>query len=230
MKQVVTRGIVLSRTDYGEADRIVTLLTPDNGKVRLIAKGVRRPLSKLAGGIELFSDSNITYLPSKGSLHTLISSRLITHYGKIVQDIDRTMFGYELLKILNKSTEEVVGEEYFDLLNEMLSALNDSSIGIDLIELVFSVQLLDFSGHSPNLQTDANGKPLQENTNYRFDFDHMTFEPRNNGQFSAGHIKLLRLAASGRRPSGLQKITGLSELLPAVVHLVRTLRRQQLRI
>lgn len=229
MKQVVTKGIVLARTNFGEADRIVTMLTPDQGKVRVMAKGVRRPLSKLAGGIELFSVSHITYLPGKGGLATLISSRLITHYGQIVTDLSRTMFGYELLKILNKSTEDVVGEEYFDLLAEMLTALNDPAVTPALIELVFSMQLLDFSGHEPNLQTDANGKSLEAMTSYNFDFDKMAFEPRPQGRFTAAHIKLLRLALSGQRPSALQKIKDVQAIVPASLRLVRIIRQQYLR-
>jgi DNA repair protein RecO (recombination protein O) len=57
MKTIVTKGIVLTRTDYGEADRILHFLTPDQGKIAGIAKGVRKSKSKLAGGIELFSVS-----------------------------------------------------------------------------------------------------------------------------------------------------------------------------
>ena len=57
MKQLVTEVIILARTDYGEADRILTVLSPEYGKLRLLAKGVRRVKSKLAGGIELFSVS-----------------------------------------------------------------------------------------------------------------------------------------------------------------------------
>jgi len=51
MKRINTHGIVLARTDFGEADRILTFLTPDNGKVKAIAKGVRKQKSKMAGGI-----------------------------------------------------------------------------------------------------------------------------------------------------------------------------------
>lgn len=229
MKQVVTKGIVLSRTNFGEADRVVTMLTPDTGKVRLMAKGVRRPLSKLAGGIELFSTSNITYLPGKGGLATLVSSRLITHYPRIVADINRTMFGYELLKILNKTTEDVVGQEYFDLLAEMLEALNQPQIAIELIELVFSMQLIEFSGHSPNLQTDTQDKPLSQDQIYSFDYDRMAFRPNERGQFTPDHIKLLRLSQAGQKPERLQNITNLSGLLPADLQLARTIRHQYLR-
>ncbi|MEJ0073760.1 MAG: DNA repair protein RecO [Candidatus Saccharibacteria bacterium] len=87
--QQVTTGIVLTRVDYGEADRIITLITPDQGKLRLMAKGVRRIKSKLAGGIELFSVSNITFIRGRGDIGTLVSSRVLTHYGRIVSDLDR---------------------------------------------------------------------------------------------------------------------------------------------
>ena len=77
MNHKKTIAIVLKRIDYGEADRIVTVLTPDAGKLSLMAKGARRVKSKLAGGIELLSTSEINYIAGKGSLDTLVSSRLI---------------------------------------------------------------------------------------------------------------------------------------------------------
>jgi DNA repair protein RecO (recombination protein O) len=106
VNQILTRGIVLSRTDYGEADRILTLLTPDQGKIRLIAKGVRKIKSKLAGGIELFSVSDVTFIRGRGDIGTLVSARLDTHYGTIVKDIERVQLGYDLIKQINKSTED----------------------------------------------------------------------------------------------------------------------------
>src|SRR5690606_27473744 len=120
MRQIVTLGIVLRRTNFKEADRIITVLTPDHGKVSVIAKGVRRAKSKLAGGVELFSLSEITYLPGRSSLSTLVSARLRTHYGSIVNDIDRTMYGYELLKLFNRITEESAEAPYFAVLQAAL--------------------------------------------------------------------------------------------------------------
>ena len=118
MNQLTTQGIILSRTDFGEADKIITLLTPDHGKLRLMARGVRRAKSKLAGGVELFSVSDITYIKGRGEIGTLISARLITHYGRIVRDVTRTMLGYELIKQLNKVTEDEPEAEYFTLLEQ----------------------------------------------------------------------------------------------------------------
>jgi DNA repair protein RecO (recombination protein O) len=54
-----TRAIVLKRTSLGEADRILTLLTPARGKIQAVAKGIRRPISKLAGHLELLCHSQL---------------------------------------------------------------------------------------------------------------------------------------------------------------------------
>jgi DNA repair protein RecO (recombination protein O) len=54
-----TEGIVLRSMDLGEADRVLTILTPRLGKLRVIAKGIRRPRSRLGGGLEPFSDVHL---------------------------------------------------------------------------------------------------------------------------------------------------------------------------
>src|SRR5579872_6898091 len=110
MKQIVTNGVVLRRINYQEADRIITFLTDDHGKVTAMARGVRRANSKLAGSIELFGTSQITILPGKGDMSTLISARLVKNYGNIVKDFARTQIGYEVLKLINKNIE-IEGDE-----------------------------------------------------------------------------------------------------------------------
>jgi DNA repair protein RecO (recombination protein O) len=82
VKSLQTKAIVLSRTDYGEADRILTFLTPHEGKLRLMARGVRKAKSKVAGGIELFSTSDISFLRGRGEIGTLISARLRKYYSR----------------------------------------------------------------------------------------------------------------------------------------------------
>ena len=70
------RAIVLRRTNYGEADRILQLLTPE-GRRAVMARGVRREKSKLAGGIELFAVSDIVINRGKGELGILTSARMV---------------------------------------------------------------------------------------------------------------------------------------------------------
>lgn len=214
MKQQVTTGIILGRTDYGEADRILTLLTPDQGKLRLLARGVRRIKSKLAGGIELFSVSTITFAPGRGELGTLVSTRLVQHYRHIAEDLQRTMLGYDLIKQLHKATEDQPEAEYFTLLKDAFEALDDAQIPLPLIQFWFNAQLLRFGGHGPNLQTDEQGRKLVPDQLYDFDPDRMGFvtDPLD-GRFTANHIKFLRLVLAGNSPKALMQVQGMGQLL-----------------
>jgi DNA repair protein RecO (recombination protein O) len=226
MNQLVTTAIVLARTDYGEADRIVTVLTPTDGKLRLIAKGVRRVKSKLAGGVELFSVADITYIRGRGEVGTLVSARLRTHYGHIVQDIDRTMLGYDLIKQLNRETEDEPELDYFELLEQAFAALDDSNLSLDLIRLWFVAQLLRLSGHTPNLTHDVSGAKLSAEQTYEFSYDDQSFVVRPDGNFGADDIKFLRLVFGGNQPAVLAKITGATELVERAMPLVNFMRQQ----
>jgi DNA repair protein RecO (recombination protein O) len=228
MKQLVTPAIILARTDYGEADRILTMLTPEYGKLRLLAKGVRRVKSKLAGGIELFSVSTITFIQGKtsGGLGTLVSTRLVKHYGHIVQDLERTMLGYELIKQLNRITEDVAEEEYFTLLQAVFEALDDAAVPLPLITFWFQTQLLALGGRTPNLHTDAAGGKLLPDAGYDFNFDDMCFAGRERGRFRADHIKFLRLSFAGHPPKILAQVQGSEALVQALTPLLNGLTAQ----
>lgn len=226
MKQTVSLCIVLSRTNYGEADRIVTVLTPGHGKVRMLAKGVRRVKSKLAGGIEPFSVSTIGFLQGRGELATLTSSRLEQHFGDIVKDVDRTMYAYSALKVINKITEDAADVTYFALTRQTLAALNDLRLLLQLVDVWFQAQLLKLGGHTPNLSSDANGQKLSETASYIFVSDNMSFCPKNDGPFRARHIKLLRLAFTVKNPDTLKNIRGAEEVLTEILPLLNKMRNQ----
>ncbi|HET8708701.1 MAG TPA: DNA repair protein RecO [Candidatus Saccharimonadales bacterium] len=228
MNQINTIGIILSRTDFGEADRIITLLTPDHGKLRLMAKGVRRVKSKLAGGIELFSVSHITYIQGRKDIGTLVSTRLINHYGRIVHDIQRVQTGYELIKLLNKVTEDEPEEVYFDLLQNTFIALDETDIELSLITTWFYAQLLRHGGFGPNLSTDTAGQKLDADQTYNFNFDASAFVAAPDGRFTADHIKFLRLLFSPNQPKTLQKVQGSGSLIETISPLVQAMLRQHI--
>lgn len=228
--QVAAKSIVLARTNFQEADRIITVLTPDYGKVRLIAKGVRRERSKLAGGIELLSVNSITFLPGRKEIGTLVSSRLKMHFDQIIKDISRTMLGYDMLKRMNRLTEDAAGEEYYRLLEAALSGLNNPRLSIELAELWFTMQLLKVTGHSPNLRSDISGQPLQEDKKHQFNYDAMAFQPRADGSFTASHIKLLRLCIGASSPEKLEKVEGADRLSNQALKLAVSMLQRLVRI
>jgi len=224
MNQLVTTAIILGRTDYGEADRILSLLTPEYGKLTLMAKGVRRVKSKLAGGIELFSVSEITFIKGRGEVGTLVSTRLIKHYEHIVGTLDRTMLGYELIKRLNKMTEDEPEPEYFEVLKGTFEALDDVSVPLDTVRFWFEAQLLRLSGHTPNLQTDEQGNKLQADKRYEFSYETMSFtNASDRGKFDASHIKFLRLVVAGNSAAVLSHVQGSRQLVDDVQPIVNHL-------
>jgi DNA repair protein RecO (recombination protein O) len=225
MNQLNTTAIILRRIDFGEADRIITVLTPE-GKLRLIARGVRRVKSKLAGGIELFSISHITYIAGRGEIGTLVSTRLEQHFGTIIKDLSRVQLGYQLIKRLDKATEDQAEASYFTLLRQGFEALDEKAIPTDLIQLWFNAQLLQLSGHEPNLRSDTAGNKLEATGKYNFDIEAMTFALHPSGRFSAPDIKFLRLLFSRTQPASLAKITGQDELGQRVGPLVIAMSQQ----
>ncbi len=228
MNQLVTTGIILSRTNYGEADRILTVLTPEYGKLRLMAKGVRRVKSKLAGGIELFSVSELTFIRGRGEIGTLVSSRLSMFYSHIPENLERTMLGYDLIKLLNKITEDEAEAAYFGLLQQAFDALNDATIPLFLVRFWFTAQLLRLGGHMPNLQTDTAGAILQPTNAYSFDTESMIFTAAEQGRFTAQDIKFLRLVFAGNPPMVLTRVEGGDQLAQKLAPLAATMLRVHL--
>jgi DNA repair protein RecO (recombination protein O) len=231
MKQIVTHGMVLSRTDYGEADRVLNFLTSGYGKVSAIAKGVRKSKSKLAGGIELFSISELSFIVGKSDIYTITSARLVKHYGNIVKDLERTKAGYELIRLINKNTEDNPEKAYFDLLNTALGALDDSQIDLQLINLWFSLQLIKLAGHTPNLYTDMSGSKLTESKKYDFDFERMQFNKAETGRgkYTANHIKFIRLVISAGSPQLLAKVQDYPKLIQKITPLTDVLAQNSIR-
>jgi DNA repair protein RecO len=200
VKQYNDTAIVLSRLDYGERDRILTLLSREHGKLRVIAKGVRSAKSRLAGGIELFSQSQIGVVEGRGSLGTLTSSRLEVHYGNITKDINKTMMAYDFLKAVGKITEDGTGQDYYDVLAKGLVFLDKTDFDARIVQTWIDMQILQNYGTVPNLRTDDKDKLLTEAENYQFDYDRQCFVSDSNGSFTANHVKLLRLIVSGSQP------------------------------
>ena len=225
MNRYTTQGIVLTRTDFGEADRIITFLTPERGKVTAIAKGVRKSKSKLAGGIELFSVSDLTLLPGRGEIQTLMSTRLARHYGNIVKEIARTQAAYEIIRLINKATEEAPEPAYFHLLKKSFEALDNLDLDCKITELWFSIQLLKLAGHAPNLRTDTEGAKLQQARSYEFHYDEMRFVPHDSkqGSYTTNDVKFMRLVLQAATPKVLLRVENAAKLAARVQPITRSM-------
>jgi DNA repair protein RecO (recombination protein O) len=212
MNRSTSQAIILRRINYGEADRILTVLTPNHGKISIIAKGVRKSKSKLAGGLELFCVTNIGYINGRSDLKTTISTRLERNYSNIVKNYDLTMLAYDFMKLIDSSTKESCGPEYFNLLDNGLKSLNEHASSANLIRVWFMTQLLSLAGTGINLDTQQDGSNFDESKKYQFNFDNMVFFTHNTGEYLPKHIKFMRLLRKVSKPENLLKVGDVSEL------------------
>ena len=219
MKTLRTHAIVLRRTNFGEADRILQLLTPE-GRRSVMAKGVRREKSKLAGGIELFAITDVVIGQGRGDLGILTSAQLIKFYHHILEDYDRLQFGYRAIKLVGVASDAVDEPEWFDLLAEVMAALDALTIPLELIETWFLLRYSALLGRELNLDRDIDNVPLSAESNYRYDSSEEGLRPLQNGQVTSDHVKLLRLIAT-RSLKVLVQIGGISAILPECLRVAR---------
>jgi len=159
------RAFVLRRHDLGEADRIVTLYTREHGKRRAVAKGVRKPQSRLAGHIELFSLVD-TYLVVGANLDVLTQATALTTYQQLAADLERFAQASWAAETLDRLTPEAEADSYlFDIFESALGRIATARRpGLHLRQ--FELLALDRAGYRPRLEICVTcGGQLEETTN-----------------------------------------------------------------
>jgi DNA repair protein RecO (recombination protein O) len=219
MKQERTQAIILRRTNYGEADRILQIITPQ-GRRAVIARGSRKEKSKLAGGIELFAVSDIVIHEGKGNLGMLTGARLVHFYRHIIESYDRLQSGYEVIRLVAKASEQVDEPEWFAVLEETFAGLDTVTIDVRLVQTWFLLRYADFLGHGLGLHYDCNGDKLDRHKTYLYDDGEKSFKPSERGEITGEHIKLLRLIATKPIQTMVQ-VGGIGELLGTCYHTAR---------
>lgn len=219
MRSTRSRAIVLRRTNFGEADRILDLLTPE-GRMSVMARGVRREKSKLAGGIELFAVCDIVIGQGKGDLGVLTSARLVQFYRHILEDYDRMQFAYEALAQVSRASASLDEAEWYDIVAEVLAALDITTVRLLLIQTWFYIRVAQLLGDELNTLRDYKGDKLESDKKYRYDSGEKGFIEAVNGAIVADHIKILRLVGS-KSLSVILQVGGMDEYLAECLSVAR---------
>lgn len=191
-----TDGYVIRRTNYGEADRILNLITP-KGKVSAIARGVRKEKSKLAGGIEMFTLTDYTIHNGNGELGIITSAKMKKHYGEIVKDWNRMELAAKVLKKISTVADGVDSSEYFEIAHQAMEAIN-SETDLGMVEAWCLLNLKRAAGEEMNLYRDVSGERLLAEENYQWDEREMAFAKQEDGEYGVNEIKLLRLIITNK--------------------------------
>lgn len=194
-KDIKTLGYVMRRTNYGEADRILNIITP-NGKVTAIAKGVRKEKSKLAGGIEIFTLAEYNLHFGKSEFGIVTGVKMREHYDNIIKDLGKMELAASILKRVNTIAEGSDNPDGFRIVGQSLRAINADG-DVRIIEAWYLMNVKKTMGEEMNLYRDVAGEKLKEDQKYKWDAYEMAFAIDAKGEYDAGDIKLLRLMASG---------------------------------
>ncbi|HEY3340987.1 MAG TPA: DNA repair protein RecO [Anaerolineae bacterium] len=176
-----TEAIILRRMDFGEADRILTIMTPEMGKLRVIAKGVRKITSRKAGHVELFT--RVRLLLARGRTFDIVSqAETIEPYRPVREDLLRSSFAHYLSELIDVFAQEGTEDTaLYDLLANGLSWLSGAPDPA-LAARYFELRLLTLTGYRPQLFRCAR-------TNEPIDIDNPTlhfvaFSPMEGGILS----------------------------------------------
>jgi DNA repair protein RecO (recombination protein O) len=117
-------GVVISRTNFGEADRFVTFYTLEMGKITLRAKGIRKITSKRAGSLELFNLVKASAVSGRGQSFTLTEVQLLDSYSTWKNQIGRVNLAYQVSEAVARLTPDSEPHpEVFNLLTEYLESI-----------------------------------------------------------------------------------------------------------
>jgi DNA repair protein RecO (recombination protein O) len=145
-----TEGIVIRRIDSGETDSILTVYTSERGKLRVMAKGVRRPGSRLAGHGELLTHA--AFLIARGrNLDAVTQVQTVQSFASLRQDLERIAWGCYMAELLGRLSPE--GQENSSAYELLLEALEHLDQGRDpeLIARAYEVHLLGIMGYRPQV-------------------------------------------------------------------------------
>ena len=185
-----------------------------------MARGVRKERSKLAGGIELFAVSDIVVGTGKGELGILTSARLVQFYRHILEDYDRMQFAYEVLAQVGRASESLDEPEWYDIVTEVLMALDVLTVPIQLVQTWFYIRMSAMLGDELNTERDYAGEKLVSDKKYRYDSGEKGFVEAMNGEVTADHIKILRLVRA-KPLSVILQVGGMNEYLSECLYVSR---------
>lgn len=144
-----SEAVIIRRSDFGEADRLLTLITP-TGKRRVVAKGARKTTSRLAGHIELFTHAALLLAVGR-NLDIVTQSTILHSFDTLRGDLRRIGAAYYAAELIDRLIEEDdENRPAFELLVATLAALNATN-NVDLALRFYELRLLGFLGYRPQL-------------------------------------------------------------------------------
>ena len=158
MATVKVKGVILSENNMGDYDKMLTMLTPNFGKISCVAKGARRPKSALLAGTQMFCFGEYMMYQGTSTYH-INSCETIEIFYKLRTDLEKLKYAIHINKIVQEVTEE--NENCFNIMQLYLNALytiSETDKDLDLTISIFKLRLLCILGYTPRILSCTNCK------------------------------------------------------------------------
>ena len=152
MKTVKTKGIIIAEKIMSDFDKMLTILTPNMGKIECVAKGARRPKSLLMAGTQFLCFGD--YLLYKGSEnYSMNSVETIELFYNIRTDLDKLKYAVYITKIVNDvTTENQNNYKVLQLYLNTLYVISNTDKDLELVTSIFRLRLLSIIGYRPEIK------------------------------------------------------------------------------
>ncbi|HHW70287.1 MAG TPA: DNA repair protein RecO [Clostridiales bacterium] len=152
MKIVPMQGIVLRYSNFKEADRMLTILTPDRGKIQVLARGCRKQKSRFLSASELFSYCDYMLFEYR-DIYILTGADINDVFFDIRNDVERFAYGTYILNLTEISANPEEGSyPLFYLLLYSITMLAYSDMCPEDINNIYQMKLSDILGYRPKLE------------------------------------------------------------------------------
>ena len=188
MRTVKTKGIIIAEKMMSDFDKMLTILTPNMGKIECMAKGARRPKSLLMAGTQFLCFGD--YLLYKGSEnYSMNSCETIELFYNIRIDLDKLKYAAYITKIINDvTTENQNNYKVLQLFLNTLYVISNTDKDLELVTSIFRIRLLSIIGYRPEIQECKICKQ-KENLN-KFSIKDNGFKCKNCAKTDKGAINM----------------------------------------
>ena len=156
MNNYVTEAINLKSYNLNDADKIMVMYSKDNGLIKGVAKGIKKPKSKLGARMDLLVANSLQLLKGR-SMDTIIQAQTLNNFKKTREDIDKLVYSSYISELIVNLGEgsEAASKEIYDLLYKALNRISSSDSKKDALIAVikFQLKLLLIMGFCVELDT-----------------------------------------------------------------------------
>ncbi len=160
MKTYKTEAFVIKRINFGEADKILTVYSKHYGKIRCLAKGVRKLTSRKAGALDLFNQVVIFVAKGK-NLDLITEARILRSFSSFKKDLKKVALAYKFVELVDRlNAENQANHSVYQLLLDSLRKLTRSQVNLSQLSLDFKKDLLQWTGFG--LPDEISNRSLNE--------------------------------------------------------------------